>query len=106
MSKPISIPSEALVALKKSGISDITVMICIDKNGKIHQLKGEGVTDNKQAPVDPITTAATGIQTISLIQHLDHSNSANTSATTIAAVAAAKNCITVVIGGVSVTYCK
>jgi hypothetical protein len=104
MSKLKSIPSAALDALKEAGISDVMVMLCIDADGKIHQLKGDGVTDNKRDPAHPITTTATGIQTItiSMIEHVDQT----TKSTATAAKAAATICKTIIIGGVPVTFCK
>lgn len=107
MSKLKSIPPAASDALKEVGISDVMVILCIDADGKIHQLKGEGVTDSKRDPAHPITTTATGIQTItiSMIEHLDHPTKSTTTASK-AAKATATICKTIMIGGVPVTFCK
>jgi len=87
MPRPINIPAAALEALQKAGISDIAIMTCIDKNGKMHSLKGDGVNDNP-TPTFPIaTTEIQNITPISLVQHKG------------------STCVTYVIGGVSVTYC-
>jgi hypothetical protein len=111
MSKP-SIPAAAIDALKTAGIGDVVVMLCIDKTGKVHQLKGAGVNDSDQTAARPLTTTTTGVQTISIIEH------AEASAATVAAaplnpaggfgvppVVSTRPCRTVIIGGASVTYC-
>lgn len=108
MSKLKSIPSDAADALKEAGISDVMVMLCIDADGKIHQLKGEGVADSKRDPAHPITTTATGIQTItiSMIEHVEDHTTKSVAPSAKVAKATATICKTIMIGGIPVTFCK
>lgn len=112
MAKPI-IPAAAIDALKNAGVGDIVVMLCIDKNGNVHQLKGTGVNDSDQTLARPLTTTTTGVQTISIIQHAEPST-ATAAATSLnpagggiggTPITATRPCKTVIIGGASVTYC-
>ncbi|MGZ0020054.1 hypothetical protein [Nitrosomonas sp. wSCUT-2] len=111
MSKP-SIPAAALNALKSdAGISDVVVMLCIDKTGKVHQLKGAGVNDSDQTAARPLTTTTTGVQTISIVEHAEPSAATAAASLNPAGglgtppVASTRPCKTIIIGGSSVTYC-
>lgn len=111
MSKP-SIPATALNALKsEAGISDVVVMLCIDKTGKVHQLKGAGVNDSDQTAARPLTTTTTGVQTISIVEHAEPSAATAAASLNPAGgltpppVVSTRPCKTIIIGGSSVTYC-
>jgi len=110
MPKP-TIPAAAIDALKTAGIGDVVVMLCIDKTGKVHQLKGAGVNDSDQAVARPLTTTTTGVQTISIVEHAEPSVAAAAAPLNPAGgltpppVTSTRPCKTVIIGGASVTYC-
>jgi hypothetical protein len=87
MPKPLNIPAAALEALKNAGVDDIAFMTCVDKNGKSHYLKGNGVNDTERAYPFPLNTTVQEISQISLIKHTG------------------STCITYVSGGVVITYC-
>jgi len=79
------IPPAAQQALKDAGV-DVAAIVCLDKNGEIQILQASGV--NERETVFPIqTTAIEDINSMSVVRHKG------------------SNCITIVIGGVSVTYC-
>ena len=83
-----NIPAAALEALKQAGIADVAIMTCIDKNGKIHHLKGDAVKDHSDTASFPIaTTAIKNITSISIVEHTG------------------SNCITYVMGGALFRYC-
>ncbi|MBX3617497.1 hypothetical protein [Nitrosomonas sp.] len=110
MPKPI--PATALNALKsEAGIDDVVVMLCIDKTGKVHQLKGANVNGSDQTAARPLTTTTAAVQTISMIQHTDQPTLASlnpggaSGGGTPSPQTATRTCITVIIGGASVTYC-
>ncbi len=87
MPKPINIPAAALDALKNAGIGDIAFITCVDKTGKTHHLKGNGVNDNERAYPFTLNTTVQEISQITLIKHTG------------------STCITYVSGGGSITYC-
>lgn len=82
-----SLPSAATNALNAAGVNDIAMMICIDKNGQQHVLRGDGV-DNSPNNTFPIAT--TEIQEITPMSIVKYTGS---------------TCITYVQGGTSYTIC-
>ena len=85
--KAKSLPTAAEDALNTTGVSDIAMMICIDKNGKQHVLKGKNV-ENDSNNTFPIKTKE--IQEITAMSVVKYSGS---------------NCITYVLGGTSYSIC-
>ncbi len=81
----VDLPEAARQALEEAGI-DLFAAICVDKQGKIHRIRGQGV--NERSTKFPIqTTAIEDITPVSMVRHKG------------------SDCITIIINGVPVTYC-
>ncbi len=80
-----NIPSTVQQALKEAGI-DVAAITCLDKNGEIQILQASDV--NERETVYPIqTTAIEDITSMSTVRYKG------------------SQCVTIVIGGSSYTYC-
>ncbi len=79
------LPEAAKQALEDAGI-DLAAAICVDKQGKMHMLKGSGVNGrDTKFPIQ--TTAIEDITTMSAVQYKG------------------STCITIMVGGLPYTYC-
>ena len=79
------LPEAAKKALKDAGI-DIATVICVDKKGKTHMMKDKDVRSNDtKFPIE--NTAIEEITPMSMVRHKG------------------STCVTIIIGGQSVTYC-
>jgi len=79
------LPEAARQALEEAGI-DLLTAICVDKQGKIHRVKGQDVNERPtQFPVQ--TTAIQDITAVSMVRHKG------------------SDCWTIIIGGIPHTFC-
>ncbi len=79
------LPEAAKQALEAAGV-DVAAVICVDKQGKTHMLKGSDVNEREtKFPIE--TTAIEEITATSMVRYKG------------------SHCITIVIGGIPHTYC-